>query len=263
MIIENNSKIKLLLYTLVTAITLFFFAMHTGASAGITVFYVIQLICFCLTAKEKRRLWFAVPVFILALNFVLSGNHIWRFYNVIISVLLCAAAFTDLRIFSDSWGFISDSFSRITRPFSHLFLPFRWLISMNGEDNTTLKRVLKALILAIPAVLILLVVLSGADMIFAHGLDNIFSKILEAINIISAIKIVLSIAAALYLFGLLFSILTEPVPSLLPSEKKRADALVTGIFLLCILIIYTIFCVIQFRYLFCGANLPYCLSYTD
>ncbi|MGN1097418.1 MAG: DUF4153 domain-containing protein, partial [Clostridia bacterium] len=100
-------------------------------------------------------------------------------------------------------------------------------------------------------------------MVFSHGVGRFFETIFESLSFSLIFRVILSLAVGLYLFGLLYSYLAVPVLKGREYGEKRGDLLVINIFFSCLLIVYTIFVAIQFRYLFAGADLPYGITYTE
>ncbi len=253
----------LLLYILITGASFFMLASRRGETAGAFVFAILQAGMIFYLLPRTKRLWCLIPILLLAAAPVINDSPVWRPYNVIVSLLLYAGATGGLSFRSQGWSFVKDTLSRVFEPFSYFTLPFHWLAEAGGERSSTVKRVLRAVAIAIPAMLVLLAVLSGADMVFSRTVGNFFANILDTINIFSLFRLILSAAVALYLFGLLCSAGEPLAGSSEANPPKKADMLILNILLVSILTVYTVFCVIQFKYLFCGAELPYGLSYTD
>jgi hypothetical protein len=77
-------------------------------------------------------------------------------------------------------------------------------------------------------------------------------------------KVIYGILVGLYLFGMVY-ITYAPRKEEKAFEKKfkDGDLIVLNILLISILSIYTMFVIIQFRYLFAGSTLPYGLTFTE
>nr|MBP7222057.1 DUF4173 domain-containing protein [Sedimentibacter sp.] len=123
--------------------------------------------------------------------------------------------------------------------------------------------------ISLPSVIFLVMMLSNADMVFNNSFiifNNWLKKLFEFINIY---KIVIGAFAGLYLFGHLYSALIkdEKIFNII-NEKTyganiKGDVLVFNILLISILIVYTIFIIIQFKYLFSSGELPNGLNYSE
>jgi len=113
--------------------------------------------------------------------------------------------------------------------------------------------------------------LSSADMVFNNSFISFNNLIAKLFNFLQIIKILMGIFVGLYLFGHLFGLFAEDDDILvkLTSGKTnvvkqiKGDVIVLNILLISILIIYTIFIAIQFRYLFSSGDLPYGLNYAE
>lgn len=262
-ITEKSLKIKLLLYALLSALAFFYLVLPQSAGISVPVFVLMQFLCLWFIVKKKSRLWFFIPIFMLSLNFFISGSGIWRPWNIVVSALLYAAMFTDLRLKNAGGSFLAKIFKRAAIPIRYFALPVSWAISLNEGKAPLIKRILKAFAIAVPCAVVLTAVLSSADMVFSRGLGNLFAALLRSLNFNLIFKGILAVIAGLYLFGVVCSAFIEPVFHSLSKPEKHTDLLVVNILISCMLIIYTIFVVIQFRYLFAGAALPYGLSYTE
>jgi hypothetical protein len=139
----------------------------------------------------------------------------------------------------------------------------------NKEKNILAKRILLGISISIPAVIFLVIMLSQADLVFNNSFmifNKWFEKIFEAVNIF---KIVIGIFVGLYLFGQLYSVFKKEDTLVNIINKNdsfkhlKGDIIVFNIFLTSILIVYTIFIAIQFKYLFSGGTLPKGLNYSE
>ncbi len=251
---------RLLVYVLVTGVSWFFLA---GRGPLGSLLFVLAQAGFIWTTAPKSGRWFLIPVLLLFLGSVINDCPVWRPWNVLVSALLYSAAYSGLDPRSEDWGFAADCFRGIFRPFSYLTLPFRWMAELSGGNSATARRVLTALAIACPAALVLLAMLAHADLVFSQEMWELAGNLIRAVSLATLFRLILSVFGALYLFGFLCAVLDGPDRSSRPKTEETADLLIVDIILCAILAVYTVFCVIQFKYLFCGAELPYGLSYTD
>lgn len=263
-IVEKNTQIRLLLYFIVSAVGYLALVLPRSAGVSVPVFAVLQLIMLWFIVPERRRLWFFVPIVLLSLNFFISDSTIWRGWNIVVHIVLYAAMFTNLNFRSKGCGFISNILRRVFAPFRFFHLPLSWAVSLNEGKAPLIRRVLLALAVSLPCAAVLIAVLSSADMVFSQGTANLLDAVLSRLNLAFVFKCLLAMLAGLYLFGMLCSHFIDSDYSANMTDEKRGDPLIIGIFLGFLLAIYTVFVVIQFRYLFfAGGELPYGLSYTD
>jgi len=216
---------------------------------------------FCI--PDKKRLLLYLPILIFGLNAFLSANTMWRIPNLYVSIFILGFMFIDFDIRDTSLDFIKDVFNKIISPFKTLALPLSWVINFNKEKNPIIKRITIAAAITVPSIIVLIALLSGADMIFSKGVSETLEHLSEMISFNALFKIILGTLAGLYLFGVVFG--ANHNYEIKRSEKKspNGDLLILNILLVSILIVYTVFVSIQFRYLFSGDSLPFGLSYTE
>jgi hypothetical protein len=105
--------------------------------------------------------------------------------------------------------------------------------------------------------------LSSADMIFSQTVERFIQTIVDSININIVGRVFLGIVAGLYVFGIVCGILTSK-PEEAAHEKRqfKGDTMIINIVLSSVLVVYTLFVAIQFRYLFAPPDsLPYGLNF--
>ena len=266
---EKIQKRNLLIYLAVSTVS--FFVLVTPARAGVSVpiFICLQFACVYFFAPKKKPLLMFIPLVLLALNAFISANPMWRVPNFFVAAALCGVMtlwmtgrFT---IKGKLLGFIFETLLSMVEPILHFSQPVKWCVESRKEHVGTFKRVAIGVVIAIPCLIFLLVMLSNADMIFARAVDNFFWRLLELMNFRTIFSFVLSIAAGFYLFGMLHSVLsakTEDKEDTGIVKTRKGDLLILNIVLVSILLIYTLFVAIQFRYLFANAeNLPFGLTF--
>jgi len=134
------------------------------------------------------------------------------------------------------------------------------------KDHTNgflVKKILAAVIITVPLVAILLVLLSGADKVFGYYVNKIFASFNIADFWLHGILIFIG-------FFVFYSFFWNGKHGKLKDtaiDKKKneykADNLVLYIILGSVLIIYILFCAVQFAYLFASAGLPEGISYSE
>lgn len=210
--------------------------------------------------------------FVLSLNAFSSASGLWRWPNFFVMLALCAAIALAL---SGGLGlkegaplaFLGRIIAGLFRPFGYVGAPFRWL----GEEKFKakyIKKVLLGVVIALPFLLVLVLVLSSADAVFAQKSMRLGLDFLKAFHLATFLKWVGAIAMAFYLFGLfMMALFPKPKAQLSPpaqlAGEKTRDNTVYFVFLLCILLVYTCFVFIQIKYLFAGAALPEGMTYAS
>jgi hypothetical protein len=133
----------------------------------------------------------------------------------------------------------------------------------NSAKNAIIIKILIALLITVPLVLILLALLSGADKVFGYYVNKIFASF----HISDFILHFILIFIAFFLFYSFFwdSRFGKFINYTFNPDKKsyKADNLVIYIILGSVLVLYILFCLIQFAYLFASAGLPEGISYSE
>jgi hypothetical protein len=161
----------------------------------------------------------------------------------------------------------------IFEPLINFIVPFRWIAerSKNNEKNMLVKRILLGVLISVPCVFFLTMMLSSADMIFYNNFKVVNKWIEEFFYNLQIFKVVFGTFAGLYLFGHLYNVYAKTEDSIvgrinsstISTKQVNGDVIILNILLTSILVIYTIFIAIQFRYLFSSGALPYELNYAE
>ncbi len=261
--ISKNTKIKLIIYTAISAMGFSYLIMPENAGISIFIFAVLQLVLLWFTVSDRKRLVLFIPICIIALNSFLSASTVWRTSNFLVCTSLTACMFMNWNFRNDSLKYFADIAKNILKPFTCFRLPFGWLLEINSEKAPLIKRIAIATAIALPCAILLILVLSNADMVFSVKAESFMSEIFNSVNLNAILKILCGAVAGLYLCGIICR--TYADDTVVNNEKEifKGDLIIINILLTVILIIYTMFAVIQFKYLFAGAALPEGLSYTE
>ncbi len=260
---KTKEKRNLLIYAAVTAVSFTYLVLPENAGVSVPLFTLLQAVCLWFCVPDRKRLWLYVPVVILSCNAWISGNPIWRLPNLAVCLFLYSAMFLNFDFRDTSLRFLSRLVTAVVTPLRYFPLPAQWCINLNREKAPVVKRILRAVLITIPAVIILILLLGTADLIFSQGAANIFSHLWDLLSFNVVVKIIAGLLVGLYLFGVVYTAYLPAKTNKPNAASKRGDLILINIFLTGILLIYTIFVVIQFRYLFAGGTLPYGLSYTE
>ena len=262
--LTQNKKLMLISYAVLSAMGFSYLVLPERAGISVLLYALLQFGFAFYLVPDKKRLLYFIPIFAMALNSFISAATIWRFTNLLLSFVLYGAMFFPFDFRSDSFRYLEHFALQLLRPLRHISLPFRWALDFNKEKTATLRRVLLALVIALPCAGLLIGLLSSADMVFSLGATQLFDKLIGCFNFHAIPLAFWGILAGLYLFGTVYL-------SLSPAEETEAeesfrvngDVMVINIILSVILFIYTLFVIVQFKYLFAGAVLPLGLSYTE
>ena len=278
---EQKIKSKISFYGIISAITFIYLILTDYPGISAPIFFIIQFFVLFLIAKDTgvvniKGLLVLVPIFIISLNNFISANYMMMPTNFLVIVFLYSVMFLLLEnrlnlVKLNIYGFLK-TIVNIFEPIVNFIVPFKWLAerSDNKEKNILTKRILLGIAISIPSVIFLVMMLSSADLVFHNTFiifNDWFKSLLDFINIF---KLIVGSFAGLYLFGHLYSVLNNEsmlagvINDKSDSEYKiKGDVIVFNILLVSILIVYSIFIAIQFKYLFSGGTLPNNLNYSE
>lgn len=279
---ESRMKIKLSFYAVLSAVTFIILILTNNPGISIPLFMLIQFVSIYLVVKNRNEvanikglLWM-LPIFIITLNSLISAYDLWGPLNFLVNVGLYSVMTLTL-----SGGFVLKSINykdilivifNVFAPMIHFVVPFKWYAerSTDKEKNLLIKRILIGILISVPSVVFLILMLSSADMVFRNSFNNYvlwLDKLFEVFNIF---KLIIGTVVGLYLFGQLYSIFEEKHNGLekiitinTNPFKIKGDIVILNILLVSILSIYTIFMVIQFKYLFSAGELPNGLNFAE
>lgn len=261
--ISTNLKLKLIFYVLFSTLSFSYLVLPERAGVSVPVFVLLQFSFLWFLVPDRKKLCWMIPIFLLSLNSFLSANDIWRPWNLILCMVLYCCMFTDFSLFEDRYIFPWETLTRFFSSFRHFQHPFSWVLILNKEKTPLIKRILVALIITVPSVILLALILSSADMVFQIKADSLLSSFKNAFSFNVVLKGVCGVLFSLFLFGILYQAHTCHFDPKYTHTNKKGDLIIINVLLCSILLVYTLFIVIQFRYLFAGAILPAGLSYTE
>ena len=137
-----------------------------------------------------------------------------------------------------------------------------FLFPKDKANKSLFIKITLAVIITVPLIVLLIFLLSGADKVFGYFVDKIF----ESFDIYDLILHGILIIIGFFIF---YSFLwhgkygeSSNIGDKIKKEYK-ADNIILYIILSSVLILYILFCIIQFAYLFASAGLPDGISYSD
>lgn len=280
---NEKIKIRLSIYGIISAVTFIYLILNDIPGIGIPLFFIIQLVTLYLIVKNKedikntKGLLLMVPIIIISLNTFISANYMWAPTNFLAVVFLYSVMFlimsdklylSKLKVF-EIIGIIINIFE----PLINFIVPLRWIAerSKNNEKNMLVKRILIGVLITVPCVFFLTMMLSSADMIFYNNFKVLNKFVEEFFYNLQIFKLIFGTFAGLYLFGHLYNVYSKTDDSIagringntISTKQISGDIVILNILLASILVIYTIFIAIQFKYLFSSGALPYELNYAE
>lgn len=291
--IDNNisasEKFKTLIISMIFAVCMdrFFIDKHWGISVPIFTLAAVAFFLWSTRDIEKEtnsaldfrkdnilNIAIISSMALIAFTFVLFSNSILAFFNaifIIVAFTAYAISNTNREILENA-SFFRDIIKRlIPRTFKNFSKPFMFsdeLIKNIGkiEVNSELSKVLRGVVLTLPILIVILILLSSADMIFSYYLNNIF-KIFEIFQVSDLVPhLIVTILFFFYIFGFIWSFKYEKIYEVSKSKSTVSfEALTVMPVLLILNVVYLIFTVIQLSYLYGGGNavLPSSFTYAE
>lgn len=292
---EKRLKI-IFITTIIFSALLANFVFWSGFSLGFFLTILIaEILIFLLLPKPSRKnsfifsLIFGIFTLGLSLTFLLYSDYLLQFINFIVLVLLLLM---QLLIHSEaiSWDWDSPNFfielivSPFVRPFRFLpkvkdtFKTFKKIDEQLSENSTSTPRkhlggnILLGFLAAVPALVVVIVLLSSADKVFSSYFKSIiyFVKNLNLGEL--AFTIIFTAIIFPFLFSFIYSYATKWKENssgsiVLNAENKafKINPVIASTFLFCMNIVYGVFTWVQFSSLFGAFSnyLPPGISYAE
>ncbi|MCL2372806.1 MAG: DUF4173 domain-containing protein [Defluviitaleaceae bacterium] len=266
--VDPAVKRNLLLYLVLTVAGLVLLVLPRQAGFSLPLFVLLQAGLLYYILPRRKELLMLIPIFILALNSFISANPMWRGVNLVVWLALYGMMFMWM---ANGFSFCGRAFVLLVRTVetilnacAKLTVPFKWGAAAKPSSMPLVRRVLIGVGLSIPMLVFVVIMLSSADWIFSQLVTGFLNRILNLIQINILGRVIFGGLIGLYLFGLLYGILVKPSsqPMAVTEWQFKGDSMVLGIMLTSVLLVYTLFVAIQFRYLFAAADdLPYGLNF--
>lgn len=282
----DRSSIRLLWITLIVGVlfTYFFYKKPIGISYPLFVLVFYGVFLWLLKKQISFQFsfgWFlSLPIILLAFTYFFFSNRLLMKLNfIMIPTLIIAQTILltnenkfhwfDFRfVFDVLYGYFVRLFARLPK----FFLTFSEWVNPKGklQKSSILVKILVGLVISLPLFLLVLVLLSSADMVFSHYAEKIFEWIIR-LNLADILRqLFLVIMVGMLLFSYLHTLIRsnkrikEQVSKL--QTNIHADLVILSTVICVLLLIYIGFVVIQFRYLFGGSIqqvLPVKLTYAE
>jgi hypothetical protein len=275
-----NEKMYTIGVTLILAIIYERFFVGKQSGISIPIFYIMFMGFFLWSAREKisfkKSIGFIIiiPTLLIALNYSVHSNSILNFFNGIMILLLTAVSTVLIRYENVKW----DSTDIIKRVFNkgvkfigeNAGKPFIFirgsLVSRNKKEmSPTKKNILRGMIISIPLLIVILVLLTSADMVFKNYIAN-FSVGFEDISIgkiVSHLLVIMAVFTIIFSYVWSFKYTCEESGDKKKNIEWEPVTILTVIFI--INIVYLLFSIVQFSYLYGGGNnfLPQKFTYSE
>lgn len=231
--------------------------------------------------QEKRVRRVAIPYYIAALlvavSVVFTTKGSMHFFSTVAIVLLLEVAFLEL-LFSDTKEGRSFEerckevlllpFVTIANCMTGLLDGFGFLRKMKFFRNEKVRHILLGVLIAIPLLIVVLVLLTSADMIFSSWTETTLDHIFFSSNPYLACLLTVVIYAVAYGIMAAASRMMAPKQVNVPNagvQKKTGSALTAITVTVMLTVVYLLFCGIQLYFLFGAGNvsLPDGFTYAE
>lgn len=285
---DNTIKKRLIIYGIISGISFAYLILVSLVGIGIVVYTAIQLAMILYLIKDrteiknKKAMLLFIPIFILTLRYFISDSFIFYLPNFAVIFLLYSTMILlfmdDLCIKNQGFLFIKKILCTVFKPLAYFNIPIKWSIeSKKDSPNRILaKKILVGIVISIPCLIVITLLLSAADLVFESKIDVLFNSFENFVSPETVFKIIVGLLCGFYLFGLFYivfegkkEIKVEANPEAIEKIelKPQGDVVIINVILISILTIYTIFALIQFKYLFAAAfsaiSLPNGLTYAE
>ncbi len=234
-----------------------FYQAGLGANALFFTAVMVQLLMtamrkYEIPLKRGTKLYYGLAL-LFGLSTALTENEALQLMNIISILILLNISILHQLHEDGSWDFmqyLSKIFGMLFLGIASIGMPFVDSVSFLKRSklfkNDRLRNIFIGVIVAIPLLLVIIALLSGADMLFGDMTRNVYDFLFSA-DIIGV--------AFMLIFGFLscYCILCGAAAQTGRSEartRKKADASIAITVMLLICLVYAVFCGMQVMYLF-------------
>lgn len=288
---NQNSSLRKSLLILISsliigiAFNLLFYKSSPGISVIIfeSIFYFIFFIIFksSFTKDLSFNNLIIIFIFLLSIFYTIFSNQIFRILNIMVIPLLILIHtilfskkntkkwFDASFIENVLYGFFYGAFAFIFKPIT--IISNTKVFHNSSDKNGNIKKILTGLLISFPLLIVIISLLSSADMVFSDMIRN-FTKIFNNINIgdfIGRLILIIIVSALTFSYLWYLSIPNNSGGIQAGSTENKATLSFDPVIVITILIsinaVYLLFTFVQFTYLFdsIGHNLPQNFTFAE
>lgn len=266
--------------------SILFFRQNLGLSVALFVIPAVCFILYILNKNEKlprkEALFLCIPIFLLSCTYFIFNNAFFKILNIfvifaIFAIMLIWATNTEEKIsfwLTKGISILLGPIEYVGKTFALLHNGYRtWFKTDNKEGKKNMvKKIGKALIFAIPILILVMLLLISADTVFANlfsGISSYFAKIWHSVEFVYLVlRIVLIGIIFIYFVSFIYNLLDKHSSYNVVEDIKRKKEIKIERFTINTIatllnVIYFVFCIIQFSYLFMGADMHQGFNYAE
>lgn len=254
--------------------SLLFYNQDLGISVAL---YTIPLIFFILDIldekgkiKNRKPLLLSIPIILLSITYFIFNNSFFYVCNIIAMIILFIVMII-LSVLEENRisQIIYQFFTILGKPFEKIEEVIEIIVNqfftkeveeneMKQDRYKNLKRVMLGIAITIPILIVIIILLSSADSIFAKQISsiaNIIEKIFATVTIRELIcRVALIIILTIYGTAFIYNIVQRNPEEELERQCRKIsfDHIVANTMLTILNIIYLVFCYIQIVNIFMG-----------
>lgn len=218
--------------------------------------------------------WFLlIPIALLSFSFAVHTAEVFYLFNILaVSFLMIASSILIMKpsLKWDNGSFIVEMLRKgIVNVFNNISKPFKIIkasikIGRAFQIAEGKKQILIGILVSLPLLVVIIMLLSSADMIFGYYFSNL-TEIFNNINMEKFLPhVVLILVITFYLFGYVWGFKSEEktVESSLCISSISWELITIITVLIALNILYVFFTMIQFSYLYGGGNMTLPANFT-
>ena len=218
--------------------------------------------------KKDSYLLAAVSL-LIGLSACFTGNMAVGYYMNRLALILLFCIFILHQCHQDNkWNigkymasivlYLAQAVGMVLYPFRHLG---EYILSLKDKRSRNVFRLLAGACAAVPAVIFLCVLLSGADMVFRNMLSVVISKFLNPVTLFMVV--IQTVFWSLAMYCLVCSAYGGSISDGMVNVRRHSPVAAVS-FMAMVGLVYLVFCVIQIVYLFMGkGSLPEGMTYSQ
>lgn len=249
-------------YLYLLLISIFYTILFYGKKRGLSVLiFTIVLLIFTKKYLKKENLElnkksyiYMIPIILLSATYMIFDNQVFNFFNyfgilLLYNYMIISITFKNDLMQTKIFNSISLFFTTIRNTFKSFEECRSYINNKYNFKNNKIHKYLKSILITIIVLIVIILLLATSDQIFGSIFTNLFSFVNNFILQDWFFKLIYMFIIFLLLLGLFYSIKNMKIKN---SNFKvpKSDNLTVKMILICLNIIYLIFCIIQIKALF-------------